>query len=62
MATSITKTYTVKVKYSRDDGVDLAADFLTYTELKSFIKKGLGELVEAQKGIVSSHLVSISEA
>ena len=57
MATTINKTFTITVNYSRDDGENLADDFLTYTELKSEIKKAVGEVVPRSKGIVSAHIV-----
>ena len=57
MSTSITKTFSVTVKFSRDDQEDLAADLIAYTELKKELKKSIGEIVTASKGILSSHIV-----
>ena len=57
MGTTISKTYTMTVKYSRDDSEDLAADFLTYTTLKTSVKKAISEVVPRSKGIVSVHIV-----
>ena len=62
MADTISKTFSITIKFNRDDGEDLAADFLTYNQLKSEVKKAISGVVSASKGIVSAHIVgSVSE-
>ncbi len=63
MATSFNKTYTITVKYSRDDGEALADTDLEATELRKHIKKAVGEVVPASRGILSAHIVgTVTEA
>lgn len=57
MATSFNKTYTLVVKYSRDDSATLADTDLIATELRKEIKKAVGEVVPISKGILSAHIV-----
>lgn len=63
MATSFNKTYTLTVKYSRDDGKALADTDLEATELRKHVKKAVGEVVPVSRGILSAHIVgTVSEA
>lgn len=63
MATSFNKTYTIEIKYQRDDLETLANTDLEATELRSLIKKNIGEVVPASRGILSAHIVgTVSEA
>ena len=57
MGTTITKNFSVDVKYSREDGEDLGATDLNYTQMLENITKRITEECEAQMGIVSSHIV-----
>lgn len=62
MATEIEKTYSITVKYSRDDVGTLADTDLEYTELRSHIMKKIGQAVPVSRGILSAHIVgSVSE-
>ena len=63
MAQSFNKTYTIVVKYQRDDLETLADTDLEATELRKVIKKNIGEVVPASRGILSAHIVgTVSEA
>ena len=63
MATSFNKTYSITVKYQRDDLETLSDTDLLATELRSLIKKNIGQVVPASKGILSAHISgSVSEA
>lgn len=62
MATEFTKTYQIQIKYSRDDGATLVDTDLEATELRALLKKMIGEVVPASRGILSAHIVgSVSE-
>jgi len=63
MATSITKTYSITVKYSRDDVRTLTDTDLEYAELRKHIMKKIEQSVPCQRGILSAHISgSVSEA
>lgn len=63
MATSFNKTYTITIKYQRDDLATLVDADLEATELRTLLKKNIGEVVPASRGILSAHIVgSVSEA
>ena len=63
MATSFNKTYTIVIKYQRDDLATLADTDLEATELRTLLKKNIGEVVPASRGILSAHIVgTVSEA
>jgi len=63
MATSITKTYSITIKYSRDDEGTLTDTNLEYTELREHIMKKIEQSVPASRGILSAHISgSVSEA
>jgi len=55
MAKSFNKTYSMTLKFSRDDGEDLADSDLRATQLRKIIREGI-------VGEISSHIVGeISE-
>jgi len=63
MATSFNKTYTVTVKYQRDDLATLTDADLRATELRKIIKARVEGVVPASQGILSAHIVgSVSES
>lgn len=63
MATSITKTYSITVKYSRDDEGAITDTDLEYTELRAHVMKKIGQAVPVSRGILSAHISgSVSEA
>lgn len=63
MATEFNKTYTIVIKYRRDDLATLADTDLEATELRKVIKKNISEVVPASKGILSAHIVGeVTEA
>ena len=63
MAQSFNKTYTITIKYQRDDLETLTDADLEATELRSFIKKKIAGAVPASRGILSAHIVgTVSEA
>lgn len=57
MATTITKTFSVTVLFSKDDETNLAASNLQYTQMLANMTKRIGQEAESQMGIVSSHIV-----
>ncbi len=57
MGVEITKTFTMSVKYSRDDGEDLAVSSIQYQQMLTEMTKRITEQAEASMGIVSSHIV-----
>jgi len=63
MAQSFNKTYTIVIKYQRDDLATLTDTDLEATELRTLIKKRVEESVPASRGILSAHIVGeVSEA
>lgn len=63
MATSFNKTYTIVVKYQRDDVETLTDEDLEATELRDFVKKKIAAVVPASRGILSAHIVgTVTEA
>lgn len=63
MATTVEKTYSITIKYSRDDGKDLTDSDLEYTTLRAKIMKSIAETVPISQGILSAHIVgSVSES
>lgn len=63
MATEFEKTYSITVKYKRDDLATLTDADLEATELRTLIKKRVEEVVPASKGILSAHIVgTVTEA
>ena len=63
MAQSFNKTYTITIKYQRDDLATLTDADLEATELRTLIKKRVEGVVPASRGILSAHIVgSVSEA
>ena len=63
MATSFEKTYTIVIKYQRDDVETLTDADLEATELRASIKKKIASAVPASRGILSAHIVgSVTEA
>lgn len=57
MGTERTKTLSVTVKFSRDDGENLSITDLNYTQMLNNLKKRITEEAESSMGIVSSHIV-----
>ena len=63
MATEFEKTYSITVRYARDDGATLADSDLGATELRASIKKAVSQVVSASRGILSAHIVGeVSES
>ena len=63
MAQSFNKTYSITVKYQRDDLATLTDADLEAVELRKVIKKNISEVVPASKGILSAHIVGeVSES
>ena len=63
MGTTVTKTYSITVRYSKDDSGNLGASDLAYTELRAKIIKKLGQVVPMSQGNTSAHIVgSVTEA
>lgn len=63
MATSFQKTYTVVVKYSRDDVAAITDADLNVVELRNLVIKAIGQAVNVTKGVHRSDIVgSVSEA
>lgn len=56
MGVQLTKTFTMTVIYSRDDGEDLVASNIQYQQMLENITKRITEEAESQMGIVSSHI------
>ena len=63
MAKSFNKTYSMTLKFSRDDGEDLADSDLRATQLRKIIREGIvSSFGNASMGEISSHIVGeISE-
>lgn len=57
MSTEFNKTYTLVVKYKRDDLATLTDADLEATELRTLIKKRVEGVVPASRGILSVHIV-----
>ena len=57
MATSFQKTYSVVVKYSRDDVGTIADDDMNVEVLRNQIIKAIGEAVNVSKGVNRSDIV-----
>lgn len=63
MAKEIRKTYSITIKYSRDDGADLSPTDLEFTELRKKILERIAKIVPISQGILSAHIVGeISES
>ena len=63
MAQNFNKTYTITVKYQRDDLATLTDADLEAEQLRTVIKKRVEEVVPASRGILSAHIVGeVSEA
>lgn len=63
MATEFNKTYTVTVKYSRDDVAAIADTDLNVTVLRNQVIKAIGAAVNVTKGVHRSDIVgTVSEA
>ena len=56
MAETITKNFSVDVKFTKGDREDLAADDMIYLRLLAQITKGITEQVEASMGIHEAHI------
>jgi len=61
MSTSFTKTYSVVVTFSRDDGEDLADSDLQSEGLRDEIKKEIAQVCTRNKGIFQSQPGTVSE-
>ncbi len=55
MATEITKTYSIQVKFSYHDGSDIADTDLHVVELRDLIKKKIKEMTAFQMGNLDSN-------
>ena len=62
MATEITKTYSVTVKYTYNDQSEITQDDLHVDALRTLIKEKIATLAGWQKGNLNANLVgSVSE-
>ena len=62
MATEISKTYSVTVKFTYNDGSAIAEDDLHVDELRTLIREKIATLAGWQKGNLNANLVgSVSE-
>jgi len=62
MATSFTKTYSVTVTFSRDDGEAITDSDIQSVELRAEIKKGIEAASRIQKGIFEAQPGTVSES
>lgn len=62
MATEISKTYSVTVKFTYNDGSAIADDDIHMVELRTLIKEKIATLAGWQKGNLNANIVgSVSE-
>ena len=54
---AVTKTYSISIKYSRDDGETLLETDLKFTELRKVILEAINGVVPISQGITSAHIV-----
>jgi len=64
MAKSFNKTYSIELKFTYEDGADIADDDLHAAELREKIKGWIdSKVAHVQQGNLSAHIVgSVSEA
>lgn len=62
MAKSITKTYSLDVIYTYDDGKDISASDMTVAQLREKIVKAIGACLPVGQGDINAQIVgSVSE-
>ena len=57
MATEINKTFSVAVKYTRNDEETISSTDLAYVKMVAQMSKSIGELANASMGAIDAHIV-----